>query len=99
MIPSHTPPGAEIICIDDAPGEFGAGGLVKGAVYTLARIELCVTGGFGVILREIPPWETYAPPWGLVTVGFDPRRFRLLELPRCLTELLETQPAAPERVV
>jgi len=98
MIGPDTPPGAELVCIDAAPGEFGSGGLVTGALYTLARIEWCVTGGYGVILEEIEPWETYAPPWGLVTVGFEPRRFRLLDIPRCLTALLDAAPLRPQSV-
>jgi hypothetical protein len=93
MISPDTPPGADIICIDDSPGDYGSGGLVKGGVYTLARVEICVTGGYGAFLQEIPPWESYAPPWGLVAVGFELRRFRRLDLPTCLTALLDGAPS------
>jgi hypothetical protein len=42
-----------------------------------------------VVLGEIPPWQTYTPPWGLVGIGFELRRFRYLDLPASLTQLLD----------
>lgn len=89
MIDPETPPGAEIICIDAAPGPYGAGGLVLGGIYTVARIFAAIEGGHVVVVEEIPPWTTYAPPWGAVEIGFGLRRFRYLDIPRELTELLE----------
>ncbi len=96
MISPGTPPGTDVICIDDAPGPYGDGGVSKGGIYTVDRIEPCVTGGFSVFLREVRPWESYAPPWGLVTIGFDPKRFRYLEIHKSLTELLTQSPEHAE---
>jgi hypothetical protein len=95
MISPGTPPGADVICIDDTPGPYGAGGLSRGAIYTVDRIEPCVTGGYGVFLREVSPWDSYAPPWGLVTIGFELKRFRYLEIHKSLTAML-SQPVVHE---
>ncbi|QGM99784.1 hypothetical protein F7D14_18385 [Methylocystis parvus] len=61
----------------------------KGAIYTVERIAPAIDGGFVVVLTEIPPWETYTPPWGLVGIGFELRRFRYLDIPDSLMKLLE----------
>lgn len=97
MISPDTPPGAEIVCVDAAPGRYGDGGLTRGAVYTVARIVRAIDGGHVVLLDEIPPWEIYAPPWGLIVIGFELRRFRYLDIPRELTVLLDLAPREAER--
>lgn len=89
MIDPDTPPGAEIICIDAAAGPYGDGGLRQGAIYTVERIAPAIDGGHVVVLAEIRPWETYAPPWGMVEIGFELKRFRYLDIPASLTALLE----------
>jgi hypothetical protein len=66
--------------------------LARGGIYTVARIARDIDGGHVVILGEVSPWRTYAPPWGVVEVGFELRRFRYLDIPDALTRLLhETQ--------
>lgn len=90
MIRRDTPPGTEIVCIDAAPGPFGNVRLTHGDIYTVFRVAPAINGGFVVLLDEIAPMETYAPPWGLVELGFELRRFRYLDIPRELTRLLET---------
>lgn len=89
MISPDTPPGTEVVCVEAGPGRYGDGGLRRGEIYIVDRITPAIDGGHVAVLREIPPWQTYAPPWGLVGVGFELRRFRYLDLPRSLTGLLE----------
>lgn len=89
MIRGDTPPGTEIVCIDAAPGPFGSVRLRHGDIYTVLRVATAINGGYVVLLDEIAPIETYAPPWGLVELGFELRRFRYLDLPKELTRLLE----------
>ncbi|RTL86191.1 MAG: hypothetical protein EKK29_10390 [Hyphomicrobiales bacterium] len=68
----------------------------RGAIYTVERIAPAINGGHVVVLSEIPPWQTYTPPWGLVGIGFELRRFRYLDLPASLTKLLEEAPREVE---
>ena len=89
MISPNTPPGTEVVCVEAGPGRFGDGGLRRGAIYTVERIAPAINGGHVVVLTEIPPWQTYTPPWGLVGIGFELRRFRYLDLPASLTGLLD----------
>lgn len=89
MISPDTPPGTEVVCVEAGPGRYGDGGLRQGAIYTVERIAPAIDGGFVVVLTEIPPWETYTPPWGLVGIGFELRRFRYLDIPDSLIGLLE----------
>jgi hypothetical protein len=96
MINPETPPGTEVICVEAGPGRYGDGGLRRGAIYTVDRIAPAIDGGYVVVLSEIPPWQTYTPPWGLVGIGFELRRFRYLDLPRSLTRLLEDAPVEIE---
>lgn len=96
MISPDTPPGTEVVCIEAAPGRYGDGGLQRGAIYTVERIAAAIDGGHVAVLSEIPPWQTYTPPWGLVGVGFDLRRFRYLDIPRSLTRLLADAPVDVE---
>jgi len=98
MISPETPPGTEVVCIDAAAGPYGDGGLQRGGIYTVDRIAPAIGGGHVVVLAEIAPWEIYSPPWGLVGIGFDLKRFRYLDIPRSLTELLETAPCEVEDV-
>lgn len=88
MIRPDTPPGAEVVCIDASAGPYGTGGLEQGAVYTVERIARAIDGGHVAVLAEIPPWEAYSPPWGLVEIGFELRRFRYLDIPGELRALL-----------
>lgn len=92
MISPDTPPGTEVVCVEAGPGRYGDGGLRRGAIYTVERIAPAIDGGHVVVLGEIPAWQTYTPPWGLVGIGFELRRFRYLDLPECLTKLLEEAP-------
>jgi hypothetical protein len=89
MISPDTPPGTEVVCVDAGPGRYGDGGLKRGAIYTVERIAPAIDGGHVVVLSEIPLWETYSPPWGLVGIGFELRRFRYLDIPDALMQLLE----------
>jgi hypothetical protein len=92
MINPDTPPGTEVVCVAAGRGRYGDGGLRRGAIYTVERIAPAIDGGHVVVLSEIPPWQTYTPPWGLVGIGFELRRFRYLDLPASLTRLLEAAP-------
>jgi hypothetical protein len=96
MISPNTPPGTEVVCVEAGPGRFGDGGLRRGAIYTVERIAPAINGGHVVVLTEIPPWQTYTPPWGLVGIGFELRRFRYLDLPASLTGLLDEAPKEVE---
>lgn len=89
MIRADTPPGTEIVCVDAAPGPYGESGLQQGAIYTVERIAPAIDGGHVVVVAELPPCESFAPPWGLVDIGFELKRFRYLDIPRSLTRLLE----------
>lgn len=89
MIRADTPPGTEIVCIDAAPGPYGESGLQHGAVYTVERTAQAIDGSHVVVVAEITPCETFAPPWGLVEIGFELKRFRYLDIPQSLTRLLE----------
>lgn len=95
MIRRNTPPGTEIVCIDAGPGPYGNVRLRRGEIYTVLRVAPAINGGDVVLLDEVAPVETYAPPWGLVELGFELRRFRYLDIPDELTRLLE---AAPEEI-
>ncbi|WP_442754068.1 hypothetical protein ACNHKD_13865 [Methylocystis sp. JAN1] len=99
MISPDTPSGTEVVCVEARPGRYGDGGLRRGAIYTVERIAPAIDGGYVVVLREIPPWETYTPPWGLVGIGFELRRFRYLDIPNSLTRLLEEAGREQEVVV
>jgi|ERR1019366_4579878 hypothetical protein len=90
MISPDTAPGTEVICIDDSSGPYGNGSLCKGSIYTVELIARTITGGYAVVLLELKPWTTFMPPWGPVDVGFELRRFRYLDIPRELNELLVT---------
>ncbi len=95
MISPRTPPGTKIICIDaDLHRRFNVhgffftssmDGLTKGAVYTVRDVqpdETCVDK-FEVRLLEIE-----RPCHG----GYALSRFRYLELPRTLTDVLHAEP-------
>jgi hypothetical protein len=98
MISPDTAPGTEVVCVEAGPGRYGDGGLHLGAIYTVERIAPAIDGGHVVVLSEIPPWQTYTPPWGLVGIGFELRRFRYLDLPTSLTHLLEEAEKEKEAV-
>jgi hypothetical protein len=93
MIPLNTPPGTEIVCIDDDINSHLVAGvnyrkefcLSRGTVYTLKRWSCNELGNPTVHVHELPRR-------GITDPGYDARRFRLLEIPRCLTELLEREP-------
>ena len=92
MISPDTAPGTEVICIDDSLGPYGKGSLCKGSIYTIELIARAITGGYVVVLLELRPWTTFMPPWGPVDVGFELGRFRYLDIPRELNELLARAP-------
>lgn len=98
MITSNTPPGAENVCIDASAGPYGPCGLAQAAIYTVERIEKALFGRHVVLLAEIPPTQVYEPPWGLVTIGFEPKRFRYLDIPDSLVTLLHVTRKAKEGV-
>jgi len=88
MISPHTPPGTEIVCIDSSAGPLGSCDLTDGAIYTVARIVPALCDRHVVLLAELPLTQIYEPPWGLVTVGFELKRFRYLDIPDSLVVLL-----------
>ena len=98
MIRPDTPSGTEIICVDASAGPHGAGGLILGALYTVERIETALYGRYVVLLQEAPAIQVYEPPWGLVTMGHDLKRFRYLDIPDELNALLEGASASLETV-
>ncbi len=98
MISPDTAPGTEIICIDDSSGPYGIGSLSKGSIYTVERIAPAITGGYVVFLLELRPWTTFTLPWGAIDVGFELKRFRYLDIPRELTELLARAPKELETI-
>jgi hypothetical protein len=82
MIPLSTPPGAELICIDDWPCPVhGETGLKLGAVYTLAYWNDKPDGAFypflALVEQPLGPRKVYSPSL-----------FRLLIVPEQLTALL-----------
>jgi hypothetical protein len=89
MIRADTPPGTEVVCLDDAPGKLGPSGLSKGAVYTVKLIAPGIDGGHVVLLHEVSEYTAYSAPHGRVRGGFHLYRFRYLDLPLCLTGLLQ----------
>lgn len=100
MISPDTPPGAEVICVDDSAGRYGPSGLARGSVYTVDRICQGIHGEFVAILEEVAPTHTFAePPFGKVVVGFALRRFRYLSLPDSLTGLLEARRRVAEKIL
>ncbi len=98
MIRADTPPGEEIVCIDATDGPWGAAALTLGAIYTVERIIATIDGEFAVLLAEVESPRIYAPPWGMVTIGFARRRFRYLDLPDSLTGLLKATARRAEPV-
>ncbi|WP_020176241.1 hypothetical protein [Methyloferula stellata] len=101
MISPHTPPGTKIVCIDaDLHRRFNIhgffytssmDGLTKDAVYTVRDVlpdETCIDQ-FEVRLVEIE-----RPCNG----GYALSRFRYLELPRTLIDLLNTEPVKDRAV-
>jgi hypothetical protein len=95
MISANTAPGTKVVCIDDALGKCGPcvphlGGLKKGAVYTVLRMNPDPEGLITVVLAEIDRRKFLWMPWE--ESGFYRSRFRYLELPSILTEILAGQP-------
>lgn len=88
MIRPDTAPGTEVVCIDDSPGKYGNSGLHMGEIYVVDKICEAISGNHVVFLSDVPPWEGYAAPWGIVYIGFELRRFRYLDIPSSLTGLL-----------
>lgn len=103
MIPLNTPPGTEVICVDDGNIPLrvksgfvlksiivGLDGLKKGSLYTVRDwVQLPHLEGTHVRLQEIirPIHEEYTFK---IEPGYDPVRFRLLEIHPSLTELLNS---------
>jgi hypothetical protein len=92
MIRPDTPPGPEIICINDSPGRYGPSGLRKNEIYTVKSIERGIENEFLVVIHEVPPGVGFAPPYGALSIGYLLSRFRYLDLPPCLTDLLAAAP-------
>jgi hypothetical protein len=92
MISPDTPPGTEIVCIDDSDGAYGPSRLTLGQVYTLRAITIGIDGDFVATLHEVAPGVTYNMALGVLNLGYLLCRFRRLELPNSLTELLTEQP-------
>lgn len=92
MIRPDTPPGTEIICIDDSPGQYGPSKLHKGEIYTVKSIEVAIDHEFIVLVHEVPPGIGFAPPYGALNTGYLLSRFRYLDLPPCLMEMLTAAP-------
>lgn len=94
MISPHTPPGTKVVCIGQTGEENKHLPALKvGDVYTLDRIEDGFTSpdGFGVYLCEIVHPESIEPA-GIYSWAYGLADFRRLELPSCLTELLDRVP-------
>jgi hypothetical protein len=95
MLSPHTPPGTKIVCINAQDSESY---IREGEVYTVRAIVMGWNGNpahpaygkqmFGVQLEEVAagvmPCGAHYEAWGL-------RRFRVAELPKCLTDLLVTE--------
>lgn len=88
MISSDTPPGTEIVCIDDSEGAYGPSRLTLGGVYTVKDIRPAVDGDYVVLLHEVDPAPVYDARFCLINVGWLLCRFRYLEIPKSLSELL-----------
>jgi len=89
MISPHTPAGTKIVCIND---KRAIAPIMKNSVYTVAEIVPVPKSPskFHVVLVEIEIDVT----WQVMTDarGFSLHRFRYLDLPTCLTDILNTQP-------
>ena len=106
MIPLNTPPGTEIVCVDDSPGRWkhpayvrpsgGMDGLSRGAIYTVRDFVMTVHGVLSVRLNEI---ARPIRPADVFEVGFLPERFRLLEVHPSLTALLDANPVDVKRLL
>jgi hypothetical protein len=96
MISPDTPPGTEIVCLDASPGPYGCGGLTTGEFYTVERVERTLDNRNIVLVAELPLTQAYEPPWGIVIIGFELRRFRYLDIPDALSELLGETNATSE---
>jgi hypothetical protein len=88
MISPDTPPGTEIVCIDDSDGAYGPSRLCKGSVYTLKSIEESIDGDFVATLHEVEPQTVYDVRYCFINAGWLLCRFRLLEIPKSLSSLL-----------
>lgn len=88
MISPDTPPGTEVVCIDDSPGAYGPTNLRMGDVYTLRSIEESVDGDFVATLHEVPLQTVYDIRFCYLQTGYLLCRFRYLEIPNSLNELL-----------
>lgn len=86
MISPNTPPGTEIVCVDDAPNKkywpkgytatsFDMSGLKRGCVYTVKNIDQLL-GTYQVHLAEIS--REYALTSKGQIVGYHLARFRLI---------------------
>lgn len=88
MISPHTAPGTKVVCIRES--DFPEAKIRLGEVYTVKGIieSPIFSHEFGVQLEEHELFNSMLDiPWGYAL-----SRFRLAELPRCLTALLTTVP-------
>lgn len=87
MISPHTPPGTRVVCIDEGRnGRQESGRPITyprlGGVYTVAGIYPCRSDcGFAAYIPDLTKDHGYC-----LTL------FRYLDLPKCLTDLLQTTP-------
>lgn len=100
MISPHTPPGTKVVALKTvgSPWLFPGCHIVSGRVYTIARIEeiderfrFSPDVVFGAELAELDH-SPLVKPWGSYTPLFPIKYFRRLDLPKEITELLNTKP-------
>jgi hypothetical protein len=98
MISPWTKPGTKVACIradadfiprlDFYVNDNDMGELEEGAIYTVSNVLYDdLDNLFTVLLDEIPVRSPPGDDW-----GYSISRFRLAELPSCLTELLNAAP-------
>lgn len=93
MISPQTPPGTVVCCINDAPGPYGPVDLVRGKYYTIKQIALSYDNNFVATVSELKPPILFDSRLGKLVIGFGLERFRYIDLPESLTNLLHEEEA------